>query len=389
MSRGGLWWLWALGVIGFLIGGFGVLDYLRHGHAHTHYGSYVPWGLWVACYSYLIGTSAGVFLLAAATSVFGLRRLESITRLGWLTALVCWLAAMLSIWIDLGHPERAWRLILRTSFTSVMGWMVWLYSAYAVLLGIMLWVSLRRASSAAASERSRQLLRGFSMLGIPLAIAFGGGGGALFGVVGARPYWHTGLMPILFIFGGLLSGAALLTVLTYLVGPDRGSQDWRERILLLGKLVLALLAFDALLEWAEYSIAYYAAVPSMVDALKLVLFGPYWWVFWIVHLGLGLIVPAVMLVTKGRFVGWVSGACALIAVTFVSVRLNIVIPGLAVAELRGLEEAFVHPRLNFAYFPSLTEWLVQIWIVSLAILIFLAGVRWLLVVRQQEGPAHG
>jgi molybdopterin-containing oxidoreductase family membrane subunit len=379
----------ALAAVGFLAGAWGLVDYLRFGHGHTHYGSYVPWGLWVACYSYLVGVSAGVFLLSAVACVFRVKALEPLGKLAWWTALACWIAAMLSIWIDLGHPERAWRLLLRTSWTSVMGWMAWFYSAYALLLVVMLWLSVRRGSSEMEAAQNRNRLCWLSMLGIPLAIAFSGGGGALFGVVGARPYWHTGLLPILFIVGGLLSGTALLTALTYLFGPDRDSQASQDRIVLLGRMVLGLLAFDALLEWAEYSVTYYAAVPSTVEGLKLVLFGPYWWVFWIVHLGLGLVLPAAILIRRGRSAGWVSVASALIAVTFVSVRLNIVIPGLAVEELQGLEATFAHPRLGFAYFPSLTEWLVQIWTVSFAALIFLAGLRWFKLVGRTEGSAHG
>jgi len=83
----------------------------------------------------------------------------------------------------------------------------------------------------------------------------------------------------------------------------------------------------------------------------------------------------------------VATAGALIAVTFISVRLNIVIPALAVEELKGLQGAFSGPGLSFAYFPSSTEWLFFIWTTSLAGLLFLVGYSLLPIVRQQKEAA--
>ncbi len=66
-----------------------------------------------------------------------------------------------------------------------------------------------------------------------------------------------------------------------------------------------------------------------------------------------------------------------IAFTFISVRLNIVVPGLAVPELEGLRRAFTGPGLTFEYFPSLMEWAVLIFNIGIGALIFLLGVKYL------------
>ncbi|MFQ5421956.1 MAG: hypothetical protein ACE5EY_16535, partial [Anaerolineae bacterium] len=117
------------------------------------------------------------------------------------------------------------------------------------------------------------------------------------------------------------------------------------------------------------------AVPGKTNGLLLTLKGPYWWVFWFVHLGLGVIVPGLLLVLRGRSVSSIATAGALIAVTFLSVRLNFVIPALAQPELEGLRTAFTGPGLTFSYFPSLSEWMLFIWAISVAALIFLMGAR--------------
>ena len=70
-------------------------------------------------------------------------------------------------------------------------------------------------------------------------------------------------------------------------------------------------------------------------------------------------------------------ACFFIVVTFITVRFNFLIPDLAIYKLDGLEYTFFHPRLRTNYIPSLMEWLVSLWVISLGLIAFLAGSRWL------------
>lgn len=413
--------LWILALIGLAVGSYGLWDRFANGHVNAAYGSYVPWGLWVAMYVYLVGLSAGAFLFSTLVYVFNFRpttgaspagddghgAMEAVGKLALFTALITLFAAMFCIWLDLGHPARAWKMLLQTNFGSVMGWMLWFYSAYFVLLLVEFWLAIRadlvrraahsglarvltfgsRDVSPEATARDRRRLRILGSLGVPLAIAFHGGVGALFGVVGARPFWNSGITPIMFLVGALLSGGALLTFLVSILGPGVGTRQHRDTVMLFGKIVLGLLAFDILLEWAEYSVLYYASIPAHADALRLVLFGQYWWVFWVIHLALGIVVPAVLLVAGRRSVAMVGTAGLLIAATFLSVRLNIVIPALALPEIEGLERAFSGPGLTFHYFPTATEWLVVVWVVSFAALVFLAGLRFLPVLSTSQEAA--
>ena len=401
--------LWILAVACLIAGTWGLVNYLRKGHLVAAYGSYVPWGLWVASYIYFIGLSAGAFLVSDLVYVFRVRQLETFGPPALLTALACWVASMLSIWLDLGHPARVWRLIFCTNFGSVMGWMAWFYSAYFILLTAQLWLAMRptmvqRARTGSrlarllcchrgeyderAKQRDRHRMQLLGAAGIPLVIAFNGGAGALFGVVGARPYWHSGLLPILFLTGALLSGAALLAALAWLLRPSGSDRETGNRVVFLGRMILPLVLLYMLLEFSEFTIVGYASVPAHASSLELVLFGPYWWVFWIIHVGFGIVAPLLLLAGKGRSPVAVATAGALIAITFLAVRVNIVVPGLAVEELHGLSRAYVDARLTFDYFPTLTEWLVQLWITALAGLLFLTGCCCLPVFSRME-TSHG
>jgi len=397
----------ALGVLwtlAFAVGAWAVVQRLLLGHELANYGSYVVWGLWVSAYIYFIGLSAGAFLLSSLIYVFASKELEKIGKLSLLVAVVTLVMALLSIWFDLGHMERFYFIYTRPNFRSMMAWMVWLYTAYFLLLLAETWFALRadlaRWSASdgwrrfianlllfgrtSLTERSqawdRMVLRLLGSLGIPLAIAFHGGVGALFGTVVARPYWHTPLYPIMFLTGALVSGGALMTATVAFFWPK---QDPKYAVMVqrLGQIVLMILLFDLLLEWAEFSIPMWYGVGPEYELLQKVLFGPFWWVFWVLHLLLGSLIPIVLLVTRAKKPFWVGIAGGLIATTFMAVRLNIVVPGLIEPQLRGLEEAYQNPRLLFEYVPSLFEWQVVLFIVSLGFGLFYLGYRLLPLVE--------
>jgi len=361
--------LWAVWLIFFAVGCVGVWQRLVYGHQLANYGSFVPWGLWVAAYIYFIGLSAGAFLLSSLVYVFNVKPLEPIGRLSLVMAAITLAMALFSIWFDIGHMERFWYVFVRPNFHSMMAWMIWLYTAYFILLLLELFVIFRQPG--AQSERTLKIL---GSLGIPLAIAFHGGVGALFGVVGARVYWHSSMFPILFLTGALTSGGALLLAYVSWFWPYK-NVEYRRIVRLLARITLGLLLFDVLLEWAEISIPLWGNMAEHTASLKLILFGPFWWVFWILHLFLGVLAPIILLIkgaNKPYAAGWGG---ALIAILFLTVRLNVVIPGQAVPILSGIEEAIRHPRLTTTYMPSLHEWMVLSFIVCLGILVFTLAKR--------------
>ncbi len=400
----GLVWAAALSV-----GLVGVAQRLLTGHELAGYTSSIPWGLWVGTYVYLVGLSAGAFLLSALIYVFGLRKLEPIGKLALFTALVSLLTALLIIWFDIGHMARFYRVFTDGNPESMMAWMVWLYTAYFVLLVAELWFALRgdlvewatepglkgrfasllvgRFREALGERRLRpvdapydreadmRVVRTLGAIGVPVAIAFHGGVGALFGVVGARGFWNAPLYPLLFIMGALLSGGGLLTFIVAFFWPGRGSREHRDLVTYLGRITLGLLAIYLIMLWAEYSIVWYADIPSEAEPLYQVLGGPYPWVFWVFQVALGAVVPIAMMMARPQSVPWVGVACFLIASTFLATRLNVVIPGLVEPQLEGLDTAYVDGRLSYEYFPSVMEWLVLIFIGALASGLFYAGFR--------------
>ncbi len=400
-SRGLYWAYWVVVVVMLVLGGVGLYWRLTAGHRLADYGQLIVWGLWVAMYIYFIGLSAGAFLISSLVYAFGVERFRPIARLALFTALVSLLMALLHIWFDLGHMSRFYEVYTRPNPLSMMAWMVWLYTAYFILLLAEFWFDIRqdlirwsekpgmvgmvsrllalgsRDLSPESRRRDEKATRALGTIGVPLAIMFHGGVGALFGVVAARPAWHSGLFPLIFLVSALVSGGGLLMAIYAFLAPDRGASAHRDFMEGMAKLVLGLVLLDLLFTFAEYSIALYGAIPGDVAPLVAAMFGPFWYVFWIGQVGLGFVIPIILLGWKRtrRSPFWVGVAGLAIVLAFVGVRLNIVVPPLSVPEIRGLVEAVPSSRMTTLYVPSVMEWFLSLGIIGFGMALYAIGYR--------------
>jgi protein NrfD len=355
---------WTLTVVCLVIGAVGLVWRFVGGHAAADYGSYVPWGLWIAAYVAFVGASAGAFALSALIFTTRQENDYRLAILAMLVALGTFAAGMTNVWLDLGHPFRAYKLVLDTEFGSIMGVMSWLYTIYAVLLVVGLFTT--------RHGHVPEFIKRFSWMAFLFAIVFAGAEGALFGVVGARPLWESGITPVLFLLEAALFGMAFVAVAAAVFGvltPDSARR--------MGAGMLVLLAILVVLEFAEYSTGLIAAVPAKEAALRTIIAGDFWWVFWFLHLGLGVIVPAALLLFARSKVMVVGLAAGLIGAMGIASKLNLVLPALAQEEIEGLEDAFHGPGLSTDYFPSAMEWMVWVGTLGLAGLIVLVGHRFM------------
>ncbi|MDW8319145.1 MAG: NrfD/PsrC family molybdoenzyme membrane anchor subunit [Anaerolineae bacterium] len=369
--------VYAVCIVVLLFGVWGVYNRLAHGHQDANYGSYVVWGLWVAMYLFFAGVAAGCFMLATLDLLFRVEIFKGTGRLALWVGLVSLGAGLFQIWLDLGHLDRIWKVYLQGNPQSVMAQMVWGYTLFGLLMIAALVLATRQPDSKA--------LRVLMIVGLPLSLFVSGAVGALLGVQASRPFWHVGLFPVQFPVFSLASGVAAMMAVIGLFGseedPNRPKQLW---VLAIATVVLAVVKLYFL--WADYSQSLYGNVPHNVAAVREVLFGRWWWSFWIVQLLLGTIVPVVVLLTpKWRHnpavVGWMG---VLVLIGFAAARSNIVFPALTVPELEALTRAFSDRRLTFEYAPSLMEWAVTLGSTAAAVLAVLIGAKLLHLMPEKE-----
>ena len=348
-------------------GVIGVFQRMTTGELTLNYGSYVPWGLWVAGKVYFVGIAIGASLLTWSIYAFNIQPLKPLARISLLISIATMIAGLLVIAFDLGHMGRLYEVYTRPNFSSLLAIASWLSLAYLIYLLIVLGIDLK------SGEQIGNVPRVWGWIGIFFAIAFSGANGAEFATLISSPYWHSSIGPILSIGGALLSGIALVLAVSALSTTDDGPD--KQMIKILSRTVIGLILFVLVLEWSEYSVAMWYGRGGDTASMSSILFGHYWYVFWIVHLTIGSILPLFLLLWQpaNRLVAGFSGA--LVAITYMAVRLNHVIPGQITPAMKGLQEAYTDRWLTFQYLPSSTEWAVFAFSVAVCIALYWLGSR--------------
>jgi len=387
---------------------------LVEGMRVTNLTSNMAWGMWVAFYIYCIGLSAGSFLMSTLVYVFGMHQFEKMGRMALLSALFALFGGLTFVWIDLGHPFRFYKIFTGWQVSSVLAWESLFYIFYIVAICAELWLLMRcdlatirdRATGwsrhlygllalrwrcpttaetlASCHADSLRWVRRIGIIGIPIAIGVHGGTGALFAVVAAKPYWFSGLFPIIFLVSALVSGCGLMLFLYAWFG--RQDEDLPAMLAGLRGFLVLFIGIDLLLFTSDLLVGLYAGIPDHVAAWHEIIFGDYWYVFWFGQIGLAWLAPLVLasLPATRESRRWLGLAGATVVAGIVAVRLNLVIPAYLHPQLPGLAQALPSPRAAYSYFPSFVEWASSFGLLALLALAFIAA--WQLLPMYDIGP---
>ena len=205
------------------------------GHQVLGSNNAIPWGMPIVLAIYLIGLSAGLHILAFFIHILGREEWKPIIRMAVFMAVVLIFGAMVSIAIDLGRPEKAWRLFMlfylnnMKSMFSINGIF---YPSYLVAASIYLITLL------ANKEKLSKIM---GMVAFTCAMLTHGGTGAIFGMIGTRELFFSGLKPLEFIMAALTSSLALLVIVLLLFRKLTDMKIKDELIVSLGKLTAGFL----------------------------------------------------------------------------------------------------------------------------------------------------
>jgi molybdopterin-containing oxidoreductase family membrane subunit len=249
---------------------------------------------------YFIGLSAGSLILSTLVYVFGQEKYKPIARMAVMLAIILILGAMIGIAVDLGRPENFWRLFMFfywNNMTSMFAINGILYSGYFIIclayMGIIL-------------SGNKTWMKRWGILAIGWASFVHMGTGAIFGFMEAREAWFTPIKPLEFLTCAVTSGVALLIVVLILTMKFTQREQRKEMVVSLSRLLSVFICILALLIFLDKMTHLYA--PDRAAALYS-LTGRYWWIFWILQIGLVVIVPLIILFNKRlRTVKWIFAA---------------------------------------------------------------------------------
>ncbi|MDR2492253.1 MAG: polysulfide reductase NrfD [Coriobacteriales bacterium] len=245
------------------------------------------WTWPIAGYLFLGGLGAGMTLVAAvADLVFGLGSVMAASVAGSLVALG--LGSFLLVF-ELGRPLAFWRVF--SAQKAVLTFGAWMVSVLIVVDALYFsflsgWFPWSGASGAQGAVAVIGSLLGCGVLvytGVELAS------------MRARVFWNTPALPVLFVFSGLLTGAGgdFLLVLVW-TGSGIGTTGWAA----LGGLALAMMLFAAVTLFTVLLYVLMMLTSAGTEANTVArrwLVGRYALYFWVGVIGVGLLVPLVLL----------------------------------------------------------------------------------------------
>ena len=345
----------AAAVIGFI----GLIIRFATGEKFANYGSYITWGLWVAIYFHGIGIAGGVYLIGIVGYFLKWPVFKDSLRTTLIISFSALVMGFFTIWIDLGHPLRIFGFLISPQFKSMMAFNAWAYGLFLVILVASFVLTYRKKSESDTNDRSGWLVP-LLLTGIPFVIAIPSQSGAFFGVVNAKSFWNSAIMPVLFFLSAVASGAAVLALAHNLLSADekQSNNPKSEYYTLLKKFIAAAVILYLFFEIAEFSLPLWSGTSHIAEEVKFILFGPFWWLFWLVHVGGA--VAGIFFLFRSNSAQDIGIGAFLIAVTFLASRLNIIVPGQAISDINGLREAFSDEKLALTYLPSVFEWMVAL-----------------------------
>ena len=277
-------------------------------------------GALIAIYFYLTGLSAGSFVLSTLAYVFGIEKFKPIGKIGVILAALFLLMAPLALLVHVGQPFKSWHLFFYLNPTSPITWgsfLLTLYPINALIYGFFMF------------KGNQKMTRLFGMIGIPLAVFVHGYTGFILALGKARALWNTALMPFLFLVSAMVSGIALMILISIIKDRffSREKRINRDLVFSLGNLLAAMILIDLFLVLSDVLVLLVSHAEAQ-EVARLLLQGKFSLYFIGVENIMGKIIPVLLLLIPGlRTLRTVTIASILVVVGIFFMRYVVVLGG--------------------------------------------------------------
>lgn len=254
------------------------------------------WTWEVAMYLFLGGLTAGIMVFAAYIALT--KKDEEAPFAATQLALFAPIAlslGMTTLFLDLEHKLYVFRFYTAFKALSPMSWGAWILIVIYPVATLQILSTLRSGYPQVSPFVDRFAIgkwvldwceahrRQIAMAAIPFGIALGIYTGILLSAFSARPFWNSGVLGPLFLVSGMSTAAAFVA----LAARKHSEKVLFTRIDLL--LIAAELALVAL-----FIINLASGTEQQLAALDSIMGGPHAAVFWVLFVGIGLLVPLLL-----------------------------------------------------------------------------------------------
>jgi Ni/Fe-hydrogenase subunit HybB-like protein len=292
------------------------------GHHVLGSSNIIPWGMPITITIYLIGLSAGSLILSALTYVFGKEEYRPIARLAVFLAIILIFGAMIGIALDLGRPEKSWRLFMFFVLNNMRS----MFALNGILYGGYFLIGMIYLGAIFADKY--KFIKTMGKIAIFWAALVHMGTGAIFGFIAARPIFFSPIKPFEFLSAAMVSGLALLIIVVVAIFKFTKRNLNKDIIFSLSRLLRILIIVLAVMVLVDKLTHLYS--PHREPTLWLFT-GPYSWIFWLLQVGFAYIFPLLILFHPqyGKTLKGVMVASFLVVIGIFGERFSLVIPGTA------------------------------------------------------------
>lgn len=216
------------------IGGLGV----------TGMSNATSWGLYISCFMFFVGLSAGGLIVASSAHVFHIEKFKKVAVPAVICSTVCICLAGAFVLIDLGGIARVWRMFTGPNFASPLVWDMTVITIYLVINILDLyWMCSKKADSRKVEVLSR--------IALPVAILVHSVTAWIFGLQVSREGWHTAIMAPIFVASAMDSGLAILLLSLLRLEKAKLTETGSKLFASLAGLLCTCIAVDAYLIGCE------------------------------------------------------------------------------------------------------------------------------------------
>ena len=251
----------------------GVLAYLKQlstGLVITGLSRDVPWGLYIAQFTFLVGVAASAVMVVLPYYLHNYKAFGRLTILGEFLAISAVTMCMLFIFVDMGQPTRVLNVILYPTPNSLMFWDMMVLLGYLVLNILIAYVTF---TSEAKEVHPPSWIKPIIILSIPWAISIHTVTAFLYSGLGARPFWLTAILAPRFLASAFASGPSLLIIFCLILRKYTTFDAGEEAIKKLSQIVTYAMAINIFFVLVELFTALYSDIPEHKHHFEYLFFG--------------------------------------------------------------------------------------------------------------------
>ena len=363
------------GIVGAVIAVVGIIFWIKQlsgGMVQTGMRNLDSWGLYITCFMFFVGLSAGGLIISSIPKAFGIEGFGNISKIAVWTAICCTVAAIAFVIVDMGNPVRIWELFAYSNLSSPLMWDIIVLMVYLILSIILLWAMYGEEKG----RVSHTALRVLAVISLVTAVLVHSVTAWIFGLQPAHELWYTALLGPWFVSSALVCGTALVMIVVIALKKAGRIELAQENIVKMAKLLGAFICVDLYFFGCDLLTSGFPQGAG-AELVSMLTSGPLAAFFWIEVVG--CIIAAVIcfvpsLRTNTLLV--VAGALAIIGIFCKRVQLlvggfqnaNIDLPTVATPYTTTANTVG-----GLVYWPTGIEWAVTIGVIGLCVALLCFG----------------